>query len=160
MAAVRETKLPGVGVRHEFTTESGEEMAVLVHRDGRREVLVYDADDPDVCRTVVALSVNDTRTLNDLLGASRVTEVVTAVQQEIEGLTIEWIQLTPGSPADGSTIADGAYRTRTGASVVAVQRDSETIPAPGPEFRFGPRDLVAAVGTAEGVAALRDLMAS
>lgn len=160
MAAVRETKLPGVGVRHEFTTESGEEMAVLVHRDGRREVLVYDADDPDVCRTVVALSVNDTRTLNDLLGASRVTEVVTAVQQEIEGLTIEWIQLTPGSPADGSTIADGAYRTRTGASVVAVQRDSETIPAPGPEFRFGPRDLVVAVGTAEGVAALRDLMAS
>lgn len=158
MATVRETKLPGVGVRHEFTTESGEEMAVLVHHDGRREVLVYDADDPDVCRTVVALTAADSRTLNELLGASKVTEVVTAVQQEIEGLTIEWIQLTPGSPADGNTIGDGAYRTRTGASVVAVLRDGTTVPAPGPEFAFGPRDLVVAVGTSEGVAVLRNLM--
>jgi TrkA domain protein len=158
MADVRETKLPGVGVRHDFTTESGEAMAVLVHHDGRREVLVYDRADPDVCRTVVTLSSTDAHTLNELLGASRVTEVVTAVQQEIEGLTIEWIQLVPDAQAVGVTIADGAYRTRTGASVVAVQRDGETIPAPGPEFRFGPRDLVVAVGTAEGVAALRDLM--
>ena len=86
MATVRETKLPGVGVRREFTTESGEDVAVLVHNDGRREVLVYDTDDPDVCRTVMALTRDDTSTLNELLGARRVTEVVTAVQQEIEGL--------------------------------------------------------------------------
>ena len=158
MVAVRETKLPGVGVRHEFTTESGEDVAVLVHHDGRREVLVYDADDPDVCRTVVSLSEADSRTLNELLGASRVTEVVTAVQQEIEGLTLEWIQLSPGCFADGTTITDGAYRTRTGASVVAVQRDGVTVPAPGPDFRFQSHDLVVAVGTPEGLTALRDLM--
>jgi TrkA domain protein len=158
MATVRETKLPGVGVRREFTTESGEDVAVLIHHDGRREVLVYDTVDPDVCRTVVALTRDDTNTLNDLLGARRVTEVVTAVQQEIEGLTLEWIQLTPGSTADGTTIGDGAYRTRTGASVVAVLRDGETVPAPGPGFRFESNDLVVAVGTPEGLNSLRDLM--
>ena len=158
MATVRETKLPGVGVRREFTTESGEDVAVLIHHDGRREILVYDTDDPDMCRTVVALTSDDTRTLNELLGARRVTEVVTAVQQEIEGLTLEWIQLSPGCFADGTTITDGAYRTRTGASVVAVQRDGETIPAPGPDFRFASGDLVVAVGTAEGLSTLRELM--
>ena len=49
MADVRETKLPGVGVRHEFTTADGTDIGVLVHHDGRREILVYDSDDPDAC---------------------------------------------------------------------------------------------------------------
>ena len=93
MADVRETKLPGVGVRHEFTTEDGTDIGVIVHHDGRREILVYDTDDPDTCSSLVTLSAADTRTVGELLGASRVTEAVSAVQQEIEGLAIEWIEL-------------------------------------------------------------------
>ena len=50
MAEVREIKLPGVGVRHEFTTDAGQDIGVLVRHDGRREILVYDSDDPDACR--------------------------------------------------------------------------------------------------------------
>ena len=54
MADVRETKLPGVGVRHEFTTDDGTDLGVLVHHDGRREILVYDSDDPDACSSLPA----------------------------------------------------------------------------------------------------------
>ena len=158
MVDVRETKLPGVGVRHEFTTDSGNDVGVLVHHDGRREILVYDSDDPDKCTTLVNLTAGDTRTLSELLGASQVTEAVAAVQQEIEGLAIEWIQLESGSPAVGTTIGDGAYRTRTGSSVVAVMRGDESVPAPGPEFGFQEHDVVVAVGTSEGLARLRELL--
>ena len=158
MAVVRETKLPGVGVRHEFTTEGGADIGVLVHHDGRREILVYDSDDPDKCSSLVALSAADTRTVSELLGASRVTEAVSAVQQEIEGLAIEWIELTPASPASGATIGDGMYRTRTGSSIVAVIRDGESIPAPGPEFPLLEGDVIVAVGTVDGLAAMRDLI--
>ena len=42
MPDVSETLLPGVGVRHEFVTASGERVAVLTHRTGRREVAIYD----------------------------------------------------------------------------------------------------------------------
>jgi K+/H+ antiporter YhaU regulatory subunit KhtT len=38
MAEVTETPLPGVGVRHEFTTAAGERLAILSHRTGRREL--------------------------------------------------------------------------------------------------------------------------
>jgi TrkA domain protein len=158
MAEVRETKLPGVGVRHEFTTEDGADIGVLVHHDGRREILVYDSDDPDKCSSIVALSATDTRTVSELLGASRVTEAVAAVQQEIEGLAIEWIELTPTSPAAGATIGDGMYRTKTGSSIVAVIRGGESIPAPGPEFPLVAGDVIVAVGTAEGLAQMRDLI--
>ena len=40
MPEVRETMLPGVGVRHEFETADGERVAVLTHRGGRRELAV------------------------------------------------------------------------------------------------------------------------
>lgn len=158
MASVRETKLPGVGVRHDFCTAGGDDISVLVHHDGRREILVYDTDDPDACRSIVALDAADTRTLSELLGASRVTEAVAAVQQEIEGLAIEWIHLEDDSPAIDHTIGDGEYRTRTGASVVAVIRHDRSIPAPGPEFGFEASDTVVAVGTTEGLMALRGLL--
>lgn len=158
MADVRETKLPGVGVRHEFTTDEGQDVGVLVHRDGRREILVYDDVDPDACSSMLVLSASDTRTISELLGGSRVTEAVTAVQQEIEGLAIEWIEVGVGSFAAGTTIGDGQYRTRTGSSIVAVIRGDQTIPAPGPEFGLLAGDVVVAVGTVEGLAILRELI--
>jgi len=158
MAEVRETKLPGVGVRHEFTTETGHDLGVLVHHDGRREILVYDSADPDACSSLVSLSSNDTRTVSELLGASQVTEAVAAVQQEIEGLAIEWIEITETSVAAGATIGDGMYRTKTGSSIVAVIRQGRSIPAPGPEFDLLAGDVIVAVGTVEGLAAMRDLI--
>ncbi len=158
MADVTETLLPGVGVRHEFTTDDGERVGVLVHRNGRREVLVYDHDDPDSCSAPLHLTSDDSRTLAELLGASQISEAVTAVQQQIEGLAIEWLDVDAGSPSVGTTIADGMYRTRTGASIVAVVRGDTSIPAPGPEFAFAAGDVVVAVGTTDGLAQLRALL--
>lgn len=160
MPEVQETLLPGVGVRHEFTTATGERLALLTHRSGRRDLAVYDREDPDACTTVLHLSPDDTRTLGELLGVSQVSEALVAVQQQVEGLAIEWLTLAPGSPFAGATIADGRFRTRTGASVVAILRGDTTIPAPGPDTRFEAGDVVVAVGTADGLSRLRHLLAS
>ncbi|CAA9263157.1 MAG: Potassium channel TrkA, possible KefG analog required for KefB activity [uncultured Acidimicrobiales bacterium] len=160
MPDVTEVRLPGVGVRHEFTLASGERVGVLVHRSGRRELLVYDAVDRDRCTTVLHLSPEDTRTLADLLGASQVSEAVAAVQQRIEGLGIDWLPIPAGSRFDGSTIGDGRFRTRTGVSIVAIVKGDTTIPAPGPEHRFEADDVVVAVGTSQGLAQVRELLAS
>ena len=69
-------------------------------------------------------------------------------------------ELTPSSPASGATIGDGMYRTKTGSSIVAVIRDGKSIPAPGPEFGLLAGDVVVAVGTVEGLAAMRELIRS
>lgn len=159
MADVTETQLPGVGVRYEFSTEADERVGVIVHRGGRREVVVYDTNDPDICRTVMRLSVDDTRTLSELLGASRVSEVTDAVQQEIEGLAIDWLPVSASSSFVGKTIADGMIRTRTGVSIVAVIRGPETFAAPAPEFEFAAGDLAVAVGTLEGLEVVRGILA-
>lgn len=159
MPDVSETLLPGVGVRHEFVTGSGERVAVLTHRTGRREVAVYDRVDPDRCTAVLHLTHDDTRTLAELLGASPVSEAVSAVQQRLEGLAIEWVTIPHGSPIVGTTIAEGEFRTRTGVSIVAVVRGDVTIPAPEPHHRFEAGEVAVAVGTTEGLAQLRALLA-
>jgi TrkA domain protein len=158
MADVRETTLPGVGVRHDFVTADGSDVSVLVHHDGRREIMVWEGDDPDVCHTVLSLSPADATTMNELLGGSRITEAIGVVQHEVEGLVIDWITVVEGSQAVGTSLADGAYRARTGASIVAIVRGEQPIPAPGPDVVFEAADIAVAVGTIEGLTSLRRLL--
>lgn len=158
MPDVTEIRLPGVGVRHEFTTAEGERVGVLSHRSGRRELVVYDREDPDRSTTVLHLSPDDTRALADLLGATQVSQALAAVQQRVEGLAIDWVSVPPGSPVVGSTIGEGAFRSRTGTSIVAVVRGEMTIAAPGPDHRFEAGDVAVVVGTVDGLAQLRQLL--
>lgn len=158
MAEVTETQLPGVGVRYEFRTDDRDTVGVVHHHSGRREIVVYDRKDPDYARSVLELSADDSRTLSDLLGASQVTEALAAVQQRIEGLTLEWIEVTDESSMANRSIGDGQLRTRTGASVVAVIRGDTSEPAPSPDYVLEPGDVVVAVGTAEGLELLRQAL--
>ena len=158
MNKVTETQLPGVGVRHNFTTDSGVPVGVLAHRGGRRELLVYERSDPDACSAVVQLSPDDSHVLAELLGASQVSEAVHEVQQQIDGLAIEWFTLPAGSPFLGMTIGQGAFRSRTGASIVAVLRGVTTFPAPGADFAFEGGDVAVAVGTSHGLEELQHLL--
>ena len=160
MPEVTETQLPGVGVRYEFKTSDKDHVGVVHHHSGRREIVVYDRKDPDVARSVLELSADDSRTLSDLLGASQLTEAMAAVQQRIEGLTLEWIEVADGSSMARHSIGDGQLRSRTGASVVAVIRGDTSEPAPGPEFVIEPGDVVVAVGTADGLELLRQALRS
>ncbi len=160
MAEVAETPLPGVGVRYDFETTAGDRIGVLVHRTGRRELLIYDSHDPDACGSVLRLDPDDTRTLADLLGASQVSERLADLQQHIEGLTIDWLPVAATSACAGCTLREAALRSETGVSVVAVVRGDETIPAPGGDFQLQTGDTAVAVGTPEGIKELFRLLQS
>lgn len=159
MVDINETNLPGVGVRFEFTTENDERVGVLVHRGGRREIMVYDKADPDACNTIMHLTVEETYALGEVLGASRISEVITGVEQEIEGLSIDWLTMPDTSPLSGQSIGDAMIRTRTGVSIVAVIRGAETHAAPDPDFVFANGDVMVAVGTPPGINDVRAMLA-
>jgi len=160
MTAVQETKLPGVGVRHEFVTADGSAVAVIVHYDGRREIVTYDSADPDACHSLINLNANDTQTLAELLGVSHVTERVDSVRQSIEHLALDWLELPVTSSVAGMTIGSGEFRSRTGASIVAVMRNDTPIPAPEAGFVLEAGDILVAVGDPEGLTSLRNLLAA
>lgn len=158
MGEVRESELPGVGMRYEFTTGGGRRVCVITHRSGRRELAVSDPGDPDSFRQVAELSEDETRTLAELLGMSRVAEHLQHLQQKIEGLAIDWLPIDPDSPYSSRTIGDARIRTRTGVSVVAVLREEEAFPAPGPEFTLEAGDYLVVVGTPRGIERVVELL--
>jgi len=154
MAEITETKLPGIGVRYEFVTHEGARVGVLVHRTGRRDLLVYSTRDPSECTLSLPLDPEDAGALAEILGASRIAEHLAAVQQEIEGLSIDWIKVEPGSPWAGMSLADAAVHTTTGVSIVAITGPSGTIAAPGANAVLESDAMVIAIGEPEGLAAV------
>jgi TrkA domain protein len=151
MTDVTETRLPGLGVRYEFVTSDRRRIGVLHHRSGLRELLLFDERDPDTCREVIRLDEGESWTLGELLGGSRILKELSALQQDIEGLAIDWLPIVAGTQYAGRTIADTRARTRTGVSIVAVLRGESAHPAPGPEFGLESGDTLVVVGTVRGL---------
>lgn len=157
MSQIEEVPLPGIGVRFDFTTESGQRVGVVHHRGGRRELFIAPRDDPDTALMSLELTDDDAHTFAEVLGVSPVIEAMSQVQQ-VEGLAMDWLPIEEDSPYASKTIGDGRIRTRTGVSVVAVIRGSEHFPSPGPDFVFQPDDTMVVVGTAKGIEAVKSIL--
>ena len=157
VAQVEETPLPGVGVRHDFVTRRGDRLGMITHRDGHRELLIYDRNDPDACRETLRLEEDDVRTLSEMLGGSEVTEHVADLQQ-VEGLTIDWVKVQDGSRCSGRTLRDLGLRSDISASIVAVLRGDESLPAPPLDFELRAGDTAVVVGTREGTRQVLEML--
>lgn len=158
MTRVQETALPGVGVRYEFNTDDGRRIGVVHHRSGRRELFVCAPQDPDLAIMNLNLSDEDSYTLSEALGGSHVIENLTHLQQQVEGLAIDWLTVEERSPYATTTIGDARIRTRTGVSVVAVIRRDQATPAPGPDHVLQPGDTLVVVGTPEGIEQTQEIL--
>lgn len=158
MPKIEETSLPGVGMRHDFTAEDGSRIGVVHHRTGRRELFVCSSDDPDAVTVSLNLTDDDSHALSEALGGSTVIENLGTLQQQIEGLAIDWLTVEPETPYAGKTIGDARIRTRTGVSVVAVIRGEQAYPAPGPEFMVDAEDTLVVVGTPEGIKTVSEIL--
>jgi TrkA domain protein len=156
MAEIRQTKLPGVGVCNDFELGSGQRVGVVLRSSGRREFVVYETDDPDAVGFRLDMNPDEAATLAELLDNQSVTHHVGAIEGLIEGLALDWLPL----PDQFEPAAIGALeiRSRTGATIVAVVRAHQPVPAPGPEFELRPRDTAVVVGTPEGIRATTELL--
>ncbi|HEY0888546.1 MAG TPA: TrkA C-terminal domain-containing protein [Nocardioides sp.] len=148
---VEETKLPGIGLRHDFLTGAGRRIGVVSTKTGARHLVVYDAQDQDAVEVSVELSSAESQVLAELLGAPRLIERLAKLREQVEGLTTSGIPLSADAPYVGRPMGDAAIRTRTGVSIVAVFRDDRVHPSPGPEFVLQQGDKLIVVGTEEGV---------
>ncbi|KAA9378284.1 cation:proton antiporter regulatory subunit [Microbispora cellulosiformans] len=157
---VEQTVLPGIGLRHEFTTRSGRRIGVVSHRTGRRDLVIYDPDDPDRACETVKLNDEEADALVELLGAPRIVQRLNAMHREVEGLVSLQVLITPGSRYDGRPMGDAQVRTRTGASIVAVVRAGRVFASPAPDFVLTGDDIVVVVGGEESTTAVADIFAS
>ena len=72
--------------------------------------------------------------------------------------TVQRLRLTASSPAIGETAVTLDIRAKTGASIVAVHRGTETVRNVGPDLEFRIGDVLVALGDPPQIAALKDLL--
>lgn len=147
------TPLPGIGVRQDFMTRAGRRIGVINYRDGRAELLIYRADDPDATGSSIPLTSAEAGTLASLLGAPHLVGHIADQHGDVPGIDTHQLMVMPGAPYDGHTLGESALRTRTGVSVVAVVRGAVVHPSPRPDFVFAGSDVLIVVGTGAGLAA-------
>ena len=161
MTDIVETLLPGVGVRHDFVCESDVRVGVVSHHSGRRDLIVYDSDDPDRVAKTVSMSTDEARSLGTLLGGPNIVERLDDLRHQIVGLEIAWLPISKNSRLAGRPLGESEMRTKTGVSIVALIRGDVAVPAPGPDDKMLAEDVAVVVGTAAGIdAAARILSAS
>jgi TrkA domain protein len=166
---IHETALPGVGVRYEMTTRIGMSLGVVVHRRGRRDLVLYDRADADAVSECVALTAAESLAMAALLGAPVAGTGAPGIDSAggsgpnrrghpIGRFAVDWVPVPPGSPYAGRSIATAGVRSITGVSIVAVLREDAAFPSPGPDFRLEAGDTALVVGTPDGVEALVELL--
>jgi len=126
---VEETALPGIGVRRDFVTRRGRRVGVVLHRSGRRDLLVYDPRDPDACSETITLTGEEADVFAELLGAPRIVERLTALNEQAAGLVSEQIPIPTGSRYVGRTLGETAGSHPDG----GLDRRG---PSTGPGLRF------------------------
>ena len=107
-------------------TSSGRTVGVVSHRNGRRDLVLYDVDDPDACLASIPLTDDEAEALADVLGASLMLGQLAGLRQQAAGLLTEQIALPAGSPFVGpprwATPAPGPAPARRSSPCCATAR--------------------------------------
>jgi CPA2 family monovalent cation:H+ antiporter-2 len=93
--------------------------------------------------------------------ASKATHALVDANQVLTGMGSPVpVEVLPGTAAVGKTLAEIRLRGLTGATVLAIRRDNESVLIPSGRDRLQAGDVLAIAGTQEAVAAAKDLLAA
>ena len=156
---VKETLLPGVGLRYEFNNADGDRLSVIAHRKGDFEVFLCTTPaDPDKARKLFRLSEREADALAQILGDPRMVESYADLTKEVPGLSAGQVPVPPTSRYASRPLGDTKARTLTGASIVAIVRGDQVMASPGPDEVIEPHDVLVVIGTDDGIAGVRQLI--
>jgi TrkA domain protein len=155
---VKEVLLPGVGLRYEFTSHTGDRIGIIARRGGDFDVVLYGPDDPDEAKPVLHLTDAEAEAVAQILGAPRIAERFTELSRGLPGIETGQVHIVAGSPFVDHPLGDTRARTRTGASIVAIVRNEEVLASPGPAEMLHARDVLIVIGTEDGIAGVERII--
>jgi len=146
---LRETRLPGVGVKYGLRLGGGGRIALIQHNDGTRELYWFRRTDDEEPRAVIRLDDDEARQLGAVLGgAYERPKIVEELEMALGELMIEWVPVPDTSPLIGQTLAEAALRAKTGITIIAILREPEPVSGAQPDDVIQQGDTLVTVGKA------------
>jgi TrkA domain protein len=157
---LRETRLPGVGVKYTLPLVGGARLSVILHNDGQRELYYFGHGDEEP-RAVIRLDDNEARQLGAVIGgAYERPKIVEELEMALGELNIEWVTVPDSSPWIGKSLGECAFRRKTGVTVIAILREPEPVSGAQAEDRIQQGDTLVTVGKAGQYGEFRRLLAN
>jgi len=150
----------GVGVARSIVLaipdDTATEFATLVVRDlnGSIEVVAR-AEGSEAARKMYRAGADYVLSLGTVSGRMIASEVLESEEVVAPDTQVEVVR-TRAPGLVGRTLGEARVRSRTGCTVVAVERDEEVLTDVGPEFRVRAGDELVVVGTDEGTNGFTD----
>jgi TrkA domain protein len=146
---LRETRLPGVGVKYGFRLDAGGRLSLILHNDGKREVYWFRRASDEEPSAVITLDDDEARQLGAVLGgAYQRPKIVEELEMALGELTIEWVDVPDTSPWIGKTLAECRFRAVNGITVIAILREPEPVTGAQPQDVVQQGDTLVTVGKA------------
>lgn len=147
---IKTSDLPGIGKRYSFETADGESLVVILHQGGHREIYHFAGSDEDEPDLIVKLSDEEARQLGTiLLGVDYQPVADDRLELLLKNIRIEWFQVSPESELVNRKIIDSRIRTRTGATIIGIQRGKDMIGSPDIDEVILPGDVLMVIGNRE-----------
>jgi TrkA domain protein len=158
---LRETRLPGIGVRYVLPLGNGGRLTIILHNDGQREIYWFRRGGDEEPRAVIALDDDEARQLGAVLGgAYERPKIVEDLEMALGELLIEWVPVPDNSPAIGKTLAELAFRQRMGITIIAILREPEPVTGAQPNDVIQQGDTLVTVGKAGSYPGFRRMLES
>lgn len=144
---IKTSDLPGIGMKHTVTTASGDNIIILTHHHGQRDIYHFDDLEDDMPTFSIELNDDEARKIGTiLLGVDY--QPVTEEKEEYlsQEIRIHWFEVKPNSYLANKTIKEAQIRKRTGVTVLGIKRDHEFIGSPDPIEKILPGDKLMVTG--------------
>ena len=158
MSIVRESDLIGIGKKYQIETEAGDNMVVVIHDDGTRELYRADAEDNET-HCVMTLSDEESRQVAGILGGlSYKPKALETIEVALDDLRIEWYKVVEANDGVNKSIGQLEVRQRTGASIIAAIHNDETLINPGPDYIIMPGATLVIAGKKMNIKLLKEIL--
>lgn len=156
--AIYETEVPGVGHKFEIELDDSERLIVLIHHDGKREIYLRPGENQD-SQKLFGLTGKRARQLGSILEGAYFQPVeMDDIQVPLGESIIEWVEIGDESSVVGQTLREANIREQANVTVIAVQRDDQTIANPKPDTTIEDDDILVTLGTREEQQAFSTLL--
>jgi K+:H+ antiporter subunit KhtT len=146
---LRETRLPGIGVKYGFRLDAGGRISLILHNDGKRELYWFRRSHDEEPTAVITLDDDEARQLGAVLGgAYERPKIVEDLEMALGELQIEWVPVPETSPWIGTSLAEAQFRAKNGITVIAILREPEPISGAQPHHVIERGDTLVTVGKA------------
>ncbi|WP_181349520.1 cation:proton antiporter regulatory subunit [Thalassobacillus sp. CUG 92003] len=152
------SQLPGIGQKISLKTSEDSMLVLIVHHTGKRELYFFDDADSEEADFAMDLTSDETRELGaQLLGATYQPVDANKLKMFKNQIVVDWVDLKQASAIANKTIEEAEIRNRTGATIIGIVQENESIAIPEADTMLTPGDILMSIGKQDQIDSLSDL---